>query len=144
MDKKIGVIVASSVVVIILALGVFLQQREAGSATEDTNFISKKGLHWHSELFINVNGKEIVAPPNIGLGAKHNPMHTHEEPNVIHMEFPALVRQDDLFLGKFFEIWGKDMRSFGANIRMTVNGVENTEFENYQMKDKDKIILTFE
>ena len=36
------------------------------------------------------------------------------------------------------------MRSFGTNMRMTVNGIENTEYENYQMKDGDTIELRYE
>ena len=36
------------------------------------------------------------------------------------------------------------MLSFGANMKMTVNGKENTEYENYIMRDKDKIELRFE
>jgi len=47
-------------------------------------------------------------------------------------------------LENFFRNWGKDMRSFGANMRMTVNGVENTEFENYMMRDGDKIELRYD
>ena len=92
-----------------------------------------------------VKGKSVVVPPNIGLAGGHNPIHTHDrEPDVIHMEFPGIVRQDDTKLGEFFNVWEKDIRSFGANIKMTVNGVENTEFENYHMKDKDKIVLNFD
>lgn len=144
MNKKIGIIIASSIVVFLIGFGIFLQQKEAGSATGDTNFISKTGLHWHADLSIIVKGKPVAIPSEIGIGATHNPIHTHEDPGVIHMEFPALVYKEDLLLGKFFKVWGKDMRSFGANMKMTVNGAENTEFENYQMKDKDKIVINFE
>ena len=37
----------------------------------------------------------------------------------------------------------QDIHSFGANMKMTVNGKENTEYENYVMRDKDKIELEF-
>ena len=36
------------------------------------------------------------------------------------------------------------MWSFGTNVKMTVNGKENTEYENYAMQDKDKIELRYE
>ena len=35
------------------------------------------------------------------------------------------------------------MRSFGTDMKMTVNGEENTEYDNYVMRDKDKIELRF-
>ena len=33
---------------------------------------------------------------------------------------------------------------FGSKVIMTVNGEENFEFENYQMRDGDKIELRYE
>ncbi|MBI5077966.1 MAG: hypothetical protein HZB11_01180 [Candidatus Yonathbacteria bacterium] len=144
MDKKIGIIISSFIVALIFLFGAFLQSTEKKTTVGGESFVSRAGLHWHTDLSIIVKGKPVVIPADIGIGRAHNPMHTHEEPGVIHMEFPALVYRDDLLLGKFFQVWGKDIRSFGANMKMTVNGVENMEFENYEMKDKDKIVLTFE
>ena len=144
-NKKIVIIIASTVIVFILALGVFLQSTEQKEETRDESLVSQKGLHYHADLAIIVKGKRVDVPPNTGLVGGHNPMHTHDgEPNIIHMEFPGIVRADDLMLGEFFKVWKKDMRSFGANMKMTVNGKENTEFENYHMKDKDKIELQYE
>ena len=54
------------------------------------------------------------------------------------------MTKDDVKLGNFFRIWGKDIRSFGDGMTMTVNGEANTEFDNYQMRDKDKIELRYE
>lgn len=145
MDKKIVTIVSVCIVAVILSAGIFLQKSEKAGANGSDNLVSKSGLHWHSDIAIVVKGKNIEVPPNIGLEAGHNPVHTHDnEPNIIHMEFPGIVRQDDLMLGEFFRVWKKDIRSFGTNIKMTVNGVENTEFEKYHMKDNDKIVLSYE
>lgn len=36
------------------------------------------------------------------------------------------------------------MRLFGENMKMTVNGEENTEYENYIMRDKNNIELRFD
>jgi hypothetical protein len=36
------------------------------------------------------------------------------------------------------------MKSFGSNMRMTVNGKDNFDFENYVMQDKDKIELFYD
>jgi len=69
------------------------------------------------------------------------------------MEFSGLCLEDDLRLGRFFEIWGK---RFNKNcifdkcsgpegqLKMFVNGELNYEFENYMMKDGDKIEIIFD
>lgn len=115
--------------------------------TKDADLISTNGIHWHAELAIYVKGEKLPIPANIGLGAVHNPIHTHDEDaaaGIIHLEFAGLVRKSDTALGEFFKSWNKDIRVFGANMKMTVNGAENTEYENYQMKDGDKIELIYE
>lgn len=112
-----------------------------------SEIISRTGFHWHPTLTIYVKGEKQELPPNIGLGAIHQPIHTHDDDNkdgVIHMEFQGLVQKEDTTLGQFFKNWDKDMRSFGTNMRMKVNDTENTEYENYPMQDKDKIELWFD
>lgn len=113
----------------------------------DPDIVSRNGIHWHPELAIYVKGEKQEIPANIGIGAVHEPIHTHTDDNkqgVIHAEFQKLVRKQDITLGQFFKNWDKDMRSFGTNMRMTVNGEKNTEYENYVMQDKDKIELRYE
>ena len=95
-------------------------------------------------LEIYVKGEKLEIPENIGLGAVHQPMHTHDDLPVIHLEFSGVVHEKDLVLGQFFKNWGKDMRSFGRDMSMTVNGETNSEFENYVMGDGDKIELRYE
>ncbi len=113
---------------------------------QEDDIVSRSGFHWHSELAIYVKGERQEIPSNIGIGAVHQPIHTHDDNNqgIIHLEFSGLVRKQDIFLGQFFKNWGKDMRSFGTNMNMTVNGQENTEYENYIMRDKDNIELRYE
>ena len=109
--------------------------------------ISRNGFHWHPELAIYVKGKKQELPPNINIGVVHQPIHTHPDDNrqgIVHLEFQGLTQKQDVVLGQFFKNWGKDIRSFGTNMRMTVNGKENTEYENYIMRDKDKIELQFD
>ena len=36
------------------------------------------------------------------------------------------------------------MRSSGTNIKMIVNGEESADYDNYVMRDKDKIELRFD
>lgn len=111
----------------------------------ESEIISGKGLHWHPELVIFVKGVKQEMPANLGVGASFMaPVHTHEPDGVIHLEFNGLVQKKDIALNQFFKSWGKDMRSFGTNLKMTVNGKENTEYENYIMQDKDKIEIQYE
>ncbi len=116
--------------------------------------VSRRGIHWHLELSITIKGQAVEIPANIGVGgAAHQDMHTHRVNDQIHVEMNRAVRQDDIRLGKFFEIWGKQFSSRcvvdtcgdteGA-VKMTVNGQPSTEFENYPIQDKDRIEITYE
>lgn len=109
----------------------------------DPNIISRNGIHWHPELSIFVEGEEFEISERIGLLGTHSPVHTHEDLPVIHLEFSGLVRKDDIRLGKFFAVWGREFGEFGQNVKMTVNGAENTELENYVMQNGDKIELHY-
>lgn len=114
--------------------------------TTDSEVISRNGLHWHPKIEIYVKGEKQEIPPNIGIGAVHQPIHTHEDATegVVHLELEGIVRKSDITVGQFFKSWGKDMRAFGTNIKMTVNGQENVELENYEMQDEDLIELRYE
>lgn len=110
----------------------------------DADVVSQKGLHWHPHLTITVKGEQVPVAANIGIGAVHQPIHTHDESGTIHVEFGGLVRKQDLRLGQLFKNWGKEFNSFGSNVTMTVNGQPNTELENYEMKDGDKIEVRYQ
>src|SRR3989344_8946196 len=141
---KLFFIAIGALVVLALA-SIFILPKPSGTVqSNDPDIVAVSGMHWHPQLEIYVKGEKIEIPQNIGIGAVHQPMHTHDDLPIIHLEFPALVRTQDIMLGRFFEIWGKDMRSFGSNMRMMVNGGENTEYENYIMGDGDKIELHYD
>lgn len=115
--------------------------------------VARRGLHWHPELTIVVKGQTQDIEANIGIGAAHNPIHTHDSSGIIHLEFEGLVTKDDLRLGKFFKEWGRTFTSTcildkcngpDGQVKMTVNGQANTEFDQYIMRDKDKIEIRFE
>ena len=131
--------------------------RTAGASVNEADVVTRDGLHWHPEITIYV--KEVKQEiPQTGitnmdmskLHALHKKMqakHMHDGPNeqgTIHLRFEGVVRRSDITLGQVFKKWGKDIHSYGANLRMTVNGKENTEYENYVMQDKDKIELHYE
>lgn len=115
--------------------------------------VSSNGIHWHSHISITIKGEQVEIPTGIGIGAVHNPMHTHEADGTIHLEYGGVVKENDLRLGNFFTVWGKDFSATsimgnksgeGGTVRMLVNGAENTEFENYLMKDGDKMEIIYE
>ena len=112
----------------------------------ESDIVSRSAFHWHPELAIYVKGEKQELPPNIGIGAVHQPIHTHDDSNqgIIHMEFQGLTRKQDTTLGQFFGNWDKDINSFGVDMKMTVNGEENIEYGDYVMQDKDKIELRYE
>lgn len=143
--KKVALWSLSGILAILVVAGVgwYIVTRPS---VPESDIISRNGFHWHPELTIYVKGVRQEIPENIGIGAVHQPIHTHDDSDqgVVHMEFQGLVRKQDTTLGQFFKNWGKDMRSFGTDMKMTVNGQENTEYENYIMQDKDKIELNYE
>jgi len=132
------------IIIISFILTMFAWQKYMNSNNSD--IISRNGIHWHPELSIYVKGEKQEIPANIGIGFIHQPIHTHDdsEKGILHMEFEGLVRKQETTFGQFLKNWGKDINSFGDIIKMTVNGVENNEHENYLMQDKDKIELFYE
>lgn len=133
--------------------GWYIANRPQTSAITLDEVVARSGLHWHPELTINVKGAKQEIGANIGIGVTHNPIHTHDSTGVLHLEFQGLVRKDDLKLGKFFEVWDKQFNSGcifdkcngpDGKLKMLVNGEVNTEYENYQMQDKDKIEIIYE
>ena len=133
-------------VLILIFTGLYFVTQSSQSKNENNPIISRNGIHWHSELAIYVNGEKQALPANIGIGAIHQPVHTHDDSDkgVVHLEFQGTVREKDATLGQFFKNWNKDMKSLGSSMRMTVNGKDNFDFENYVMQDKDKIELFYD
>ena len=141
------------VIIALLIIGVWWSRDMQAS---DPDVISRNGIHWHPTLAIYVKGVRQEIPANIGVGSQYegrptydsvmrmSAIHTHDDMPIVHLEFPGIVRADDLKLGNFFRIWGKNMDSFGSNMRMVVNGKENAEFENYVMHDGDSIELRYD
>jgi hypothetical protein len=138
--------------IIIAGIGIWLFLSRSPSPESD--ILAKGGLHWHANLSIKILDQVQEIPAGIGLEKlPHKPLHTHDRDNVIHMEFSGLAKKDDLRLARFFEIWGEKFnkdcifdKCSGPNgqLKMLVNGELNPEFENYSMKDGDKIEIIFE
>ncbi|MBI4272885.1 hypothetical protein HY621_03465 [Candidatus Uhrbacteria bacterium] len=128
----------------LIAIGLVWRAIQNTPQVSQSEVVSENGLHWHAELSMYLKGKRMDIPKDIGIGSIHQPIHTHDPDGTIHMEFQGRVSKDDLKFSRFFRNWKKDIQSFGTLTSMKVNGQENTEFEQYGMKDKDKIELRYE
>lgn len=140
---------------VVAALGglIWKTSNSSSPSLTENEVISRRGIHWHSELKIFINGQDQEIPAGVGLGVTHQPIHTHETDRIIHMEFDGLVLKKDTRVGQFFDIWEKKFskdcifefcNGDNGNVKMTVNGQSNNDFENYLMKDGDKIEIRFE
>lgn len=153
--KIIAGVILTTVVILIGAVFFLSRQGSQEAKVSDDQVVSQKGIHWHPKLTIYIKGQKQEIPANFGLGAIHQPIHTHEDAKdgILHMEMEGLVTKDETKLAKWFKIWGKQ---FNSNcifdkcngpegiVKMFVNGQENKEFENYLMKDGDNIEIRYD
>jgi|SRR3989344_2564320 len=133
-------------------------------STNQTTTIPQQPIHWHPKLKIIINGEEQIISTGIGInigksmdyeisGMRMSPTHTHESDGTIHLENNRpWQKPETLTLGYFFQTWGKNFNSScifeycnneKGSLTMTVNGKSNFEFENYIMRDNDKIIIEY-
>jgi len=107
--------------------------------------------HIHPELSIVINGTPVAIPHNLGVGPTGmTAIHTHDEDGVVHVEAPI---KKDFTLGDFFAVWGKDFSSTKildntvdekSEIVVTVNGQKVDTYENTVLRDKDKIVISYQ
>lgn len=154
-EKKV-LIIGAIVTILILVGAIFLLTKNEDINVPEDQIVARQGLHWHPRVTVTLKGQNQEIPANLGLGAVHGKVHTHDTDNkegVIHMEMKGLVVKEDTKLAHFFQAWGKQFSSTqlfdktnGSEgiVKMMVNGQENTEFENYLMRDGDKIEVKYE
>ena len=152
--KLIGGIALTTIA--ILVGGIMLLSKSENTNVPEDQIVARTGLHWHPRVTVTIKGEKQEIPANLGLGAVHGKIHTHGTDNkegVIHMEMQGIVTKDDTRLAGFFQVWGKEFTStkifdktngVEGTVKMTVNGKENTEFENYKMRDGDQIEIKYE
>ena len=152
--KDRGAIIATGVTGTIVAamFGIFII---GGGGTSDGNttpqggeVVSEQPIHWHPNIEIQIKGEKQVIPANIsGL------VHTHDTSGQLHWEIGGTVYKEQVQLKAFFSSWGKTFNSqqlldkkngSEGTVKMTVNGQVNTEYDNYIVKDADKILLSYE
>jgi len=122
-------------------------------------------IHWHTQLSMSVCGEGFHLPLEAG---DLDRVHTHKERDYLH--FHSLVKTDptgnniltpeQLYIGDMFKqldipfnstcFDGKCNGDICENtgepgqLKMTVNDIPNTEFDEYSYKDGDEIHITFE
>jgi len=156
MKRETKVIAGIGLFTLVILVGGIALLSVGQKQVNSSNVISKNGLHWHPKLSIFIKDEQKPLDDGIGLGAVHQSMHTHTEDykeGVVHMEMKGVVSKDDTKLGKFFQVWGKKFNSQcildqcateSGTLKMTVNDQENAEYENYLMKDGDRIEIRYE
>jgi len=120
---------------------------------------SELARHDHAWLRIYINGEEKEMPSPIGIntgvcnqqGANMHVVHVHDnQPNYLHIESNEPI---DVPLGVFFDIWDVHFDETGVfdyrvnethGIRMTVDGVESTEFDDLLLLDGQSIAIFYE
>lgn len=156
--KQYGII--GGIAVIVLVGGIWMSNGLSEKSTDESvdesedSILSRNGIHYHPQLEIYIHGEKQDIPANIGLVGVHSPIHTHDADGIIHLEYEkGVVYGDDTKLGNFFRIWDKEFNSNqvfnytngpDGNVFMTVNDEPNEEFENYEMKDGDRIEIRYE
>lgn len=147
-----------AIFIIIMGLIIWGMISLIGNANERTivdesnlNFTApNEPIHWHPHLTIMIDGKKETIPANIGLSGAEMLIHTHATDGILHMENSRPTKKT-VTLGYFFEVWGKklskdcifDFCTDKGTLKMSVNGKENFEFENYFMQDGDNIIIEY-
>lgn len=107
--------------------------------------------HIHPELQILINGIAVPIPSGLGIQpACMTSIHTHSADGVIHVESPVAK---DFTLGDFFAVWKKDFSKDKilnssttptTEIVVTVNGQKVDTYENTILRDKDKIVISYQ
>ena len=101
--------------------------------------------HSHPNLTVIINGANVPVPANTFDRGCAQPIHTHDEPGVLHVE----TDQDrDYTLNDWFLLWGHHVNNanyaiFNSNqiftnkvdtthhLTMTTNGLNDTSFQNH-------------
>ncbi|MBI4361312.1 hypothetical protein HY572_06090 [Candidatus Micrarchaeota archaeon] len=134
------------VVLVVLSGGMLYLFSQGGSGAGAVSYppkLSNAPIHWHSQLEIFVDGKPVPIPVNIGIGVRHEPLHTHEPDGVIHVESPDTR---DYTLGNFFAVWGtrldaKCVGQYCGRVEMTVDGSASDQFGELLLRDGQQIVL---
>lgn len=117
--------------------------------TECATVHLKDNIHYHAQLNIIQDGKEITIPANIGIiDDCIHPIHTHDTTGRLHFDY---VKPVPFTLGDFFDMQGLIFTdnqigviktTDGYKINLSINGkaIKNN-YRSVVIKDKDKILI---
>jgi hypothetical protein len=108
--------------------------------------------HFHPEIKVYVNGKQVTVPVNIGIDPANPPsemagLHTHDESGTIHNEAGTSAK-----LGQFFSVWGVPLSNTqlgpyratrSKQVRMWVDGKPSREFSELQLADGQQVVVAY-
>lgn len=106
-------------------------------------------MHIHTHLTIIIDGETQMIPANVGLLRNiMRPIHTHDASGKLHVEAPC---PRTLFLGEFFDVWGKtfnktqlfDKTTDEGKLIVRVNGEINNDFRDLVLRDGDNIVIEY-
>ena len=158
MKKVIYIIAALALIAFISLIPFDIKDIRENEIIDLPNTPSEDGyIHWHAKLDIVIDGRTLVIPANIGIKEnEHAVIHTHEPDNILHIEqFP---NETTMKVGYFFDIWSYHINKtviFNETcildkcndaeheVVMTVNGQRNDQYNDYVMKDNDKIKIEY-
>ena len=108
--------------------------------------------HYHPSLTIIIDGETIPIPAETGVEDDCMRMvHTHDDTGKLHVE-----KEDasvNITIGDFFAVWGKtftenqilDYKADATHeIVMTVDGIVNTEYNNYIPQDGESVVIEYQ
>jgi hypothetical protein len=128
------------------------QRREAAGVPTMAEAQTVGAAHFHPQIAVYVNGKQVTVPVNIGIDPADPPsemagLHTHDESGTIHNEAGTSSK-----LGQFFAVWGVPFssrrlgphRATGSRkVRMWVDGKPSREFGELQLADGQQIVVAY-
>jgi len=167
MKSNTGYVVLSVLGVAICILFLLMSQStpELNAQESIANKTSNKIImHIHANLSVTVNGKSLIVPNGIGINSSlwkdhsldrfgtgqnanifglitpaMSPLHTHDSSGTIHVES---TEYRNYTLGQFLNIWGIPLQ--GSKINLLTDGNSTENYNNYILKDGEKMILKIE
>jgi hypothetical protein len=128
------------------------ERREAAGVPTMAEAQTVGAAHFHPQIKVSVNGKEVKIPPNIGISPENPPsemagLHTHDSSGTIHNEAGTSAK-----LRQFFAVWGVALSTNrlgpylatkSKNVGMWVDGKPSRDFGELQLKDGQEIVLAY-
>jgi hypothetical protein len=151
--RRLRVAAGGAALVIVAVLVIALQPWQQSSQSSETLAYDADGLqerieraglregggeHIHPKISVSVRGKSVPVPANMGLGAQHAPMHTHDPDGVMHVE-----GEPDPTLAEFMAVWGvrltpRELGPYATNgrerVRMWVKEPDAKSFEEVSVR----------